>query len=52
MKALELLAVASVKMFSPGVFSLLVYAALGGTALGLLTLLTLILKDHRKRKIW
>jgi hypothetical protein len=39
-------------MFSATFFSVLVYAALGGTALGLLTLLFLILRDRKKGEIW
>lgn len=39
-------------MFSQTFFSLMVYGALSGTVLGLLALLFLILRDHKKGKIW
>jgi len=39
-------------MFSQAFFSVLVYGALGGTALGLVALLFLILRDRKKGEIW
>ena len=39
-------------MFPQEIFSLLVYGALGGTALGLAALIFLILRDRKKGEIW
>lgn len=39
-------------LFSESTFSVLIYGALGGSALGLLTLLFLILRDRKKGEIW
>lgn len=39
-------------LFPETFFSVLVYGALGGTAMGLVALLWLILRDRKKGKIW
>ncbi|MCG8461084.1 MAG: hypothetical protein MI919_32775 [Holophagales bacterium] len=39
-------------MFNLDVFSVLVYGALGGVALGLVALLMLFLRDRKKGEIW
>lgn len=39
-------------LFPPALFDILVYGALAGTALGLLTLIGLILRDWRKGNTW
>ncbi len=39
-------------MFPATFLEILIYGALAWTGLGAIVLLTLLLKDHRKRSIW